>query len=300
MQPLTLLEFKAYDETQTGRKIKSIQTDNGTEYRNNKFDFLKINEIKHRLTVTHTPEQNGVAERRNRTLMDMAWCLLFQSELSSSFWGKAINTANYIRNRCPSNSGRTPFEKWIGKIPSVKHFQKFGCEIYTLDRNPNKKKFDSRSKRGIFVGYSEQSKAYRVWIPDDREIDITRDVKFIKRSKINGRNNDYEDFMDDNSNTPESSEITFPLGSTEDNDTPDDLPNPDSEDKYPVDTNEGSKKRGQGRPRKILPGLRGRPKKYYHNAQYTNDVTKTANMAEVPLEEAVQGSDADQWFQAIT
>jgi len=96
--------------------------------------------------------------------MDMAKCLLMQSSLPPSFWGEAINTANYIRNRCPSSSldGKTAFEKWTGKVPDVSHFMEFGCEVYILNRDPTKGKFDPRSKKGIFLGYSEQSKAYHV------------------------------------------------------------------------------------------------------------------------------------------
>ena len=148
-------EFKIFVERQTGGNIKSIHTDNGREYLNREFDeFLKKNGIAHRLTVTHTPQQNGIAERKNRTLVEMARCLLIQSNLSPSFWGEAINTANYIRNRCPTNSlnGKTPFEMWTGKIPYVGYFREFGCPVYSLNREPNKKKFEERSKKGIFDG----------------------------------------------------------------------------------------------------------------------------------------------------
>jgi len=122
-------DYKAFVEKQTGRNIKHLQSDNGKEYRNKEFDlFLKEHGIGRRLTVTHTPEQNGVAERRNRTLIEMARCLLIQSGLPPSFWGEAVNTANYIRNRCPSSSlnGKTSFEKWTGKAPDVRHFKEFG------------------------------------------------------------------------------------------------------------------------------------------------------------------------------
>lgn len=150
-------DFKVMAENLHGKKIKSLQSDNGKEYRNEAFDtFLKENGIARRLTVTHTSEQNGVAERRHRTLMDMTRCLLFQSSLPLSFWGEAVNTANYIRNRCPSKSfeGRTVYEKWTGKIPNVGHFKEFGFEVFTLDREPIRGKLEPRSKRGMILRIS--------------------------------------------------------------------------------------------------------------------------------------------------
>lgn len=175
-------EFKIFVKNQTGNKIKYLQSHNGKEYCNKEFDdFLKSRGIGRRLTVTHNPEQNGVAERRNRTLMDMTRCLLIQSRLPNSFWGEAVNTANYIRNRCPSKTlnGETPYKKWTGRTPNVSYFKEFGCEIHTLNRDPTKGKLDPRSKKGIFIGYAEKSKAYRIWIPEERRVDIARDMKFM-------------------------------------------------------------------------------------------------------------------------
>lgn len=188
-------DFKAFAENKHGRKIQYLQSDNGREYRNDAFDaFLKEADISRRTTVTHTSEQNGVAERRNRTLMDMTRCLLIQSSLPPSFWGEAINTANHIRNRCPSRSlgGKTPFEKWTGKVPNVSHFQEFGSQVFTLNREPTKGKLDPRSKKGIFVGYSNESKGYRIWLPDEKRIDIARDVKFIGTPNNPSKNESYD------------------------------------------------------------------------------------------------------------
>lgn len=178
-------KYKALVENQTGKKIKTLQSDNGKEFRNEKFDlFLKENGIGRKLTITHTPEQNGIAERKNRTLLDTARCLMMQSSLPPHFRAESINTANYILNRCPTSchNGRTNFEIWKGKIPDVSHFQEFGREVMTLNRESHKDKFESRAKRGIFVGYSEVSKGYRIWLPKERKIEIARDIKFIDES----------------------------------------------------------------------------------------------------------------------
>jgi transposase InsO family protein len=176
-------EFITMVENQQGKKIRTFQTDNGGEYTSEQFDnLLKGLGITRRFTIPHNPEQNGIAERKNRTLLDMARCLMLQSGLPPSFWAEAVNTANYIRNRCPSKSlgGRTPYEVWTGKKPNVSHFREFGCHVFRLDRQPNRGKFDSRAKEGVFLGYSEESKGYGVWMPNERKVEITRDVKFLE------------------------------------------------------------------------------------------------------------------------
>lgn len=175
-------EFKALVENLHGRKIKFLQSDNEREYRSELFNmFLRETGISRRTTITHTPEQNGIAERRNRTLMDMTRCLLAQSSLPLSFWSEALSTANYIRNRCPSETigGKTSYERWMGKALNVSHFKEFGPTVYTLDRAPTKGKLDLRSRKGIFVGYSSESKGYRIWLTNEKRIDIARNVRFV-------------------------------------------------------------------------------------------------------------------------
>ncbi|KMQ87616.1 retrovirus-related pol polyprotein from transposon tnt 1-94 [Lasius niger] len=251
--------FKATVENQTGRRIRYLQSDNGKEYVNSKFDaFLRKNEIKRRLTVTLTPEQNGVAERKNQTLVEMARCLMIQSGLPLSFWGEAINTANYIRNRCPTSSlnGKTPYKKWTGNVPDVGYFQKFGCLVYSLDREPNKGKFQSRSRKGIFMGYTERSKAYRIWIPDKHENvedqDDTGNDQFIE--------DQYDDRIVD-------LQITA--------------------------------KRKRGRPRQVMTGLRGRPKKMYQVADNSIEEVELAYLTEVPVNQFLKGPDAEEWLHAM-
>jgi len=186
-------EFMKMAENQTGRRIKAVQSDNGKEYCNSTMDNLfKERGIRPRLTVAHTPQQNGVAERKNRTLVEAARCMMIQSKLPPSFWAEAIATANYIRNRCITKSldSGTPFEKWTGRRPNIHHLQKFGCKAFILNKSPNKGKFEARGLEGIFVGYSEVSKAYRIWLPKDRKIHISRDVKFHDEFSTNGSRED--------------------------------------------------------------------------------------------------------------
>lgn len=157
--------FKALMETQHGKKTKFIQSDNGKEYVNKNFDnFLTDHGMQRRLTAPQNPEQNGISERKNRSLVETARCLLVLSGLPASLWAEAVNTANYIRNRSPTSSlnGKTPYKILYGAAPDVSKFKTFGQEVFCLDRNPNKGKFEPRSHKGIFLGYSDTSKAYRI------------------------------------------------------------------------------------------------------------------------------------------
>ena len=112
-------------------------------------EFIKDRGIKRRLTIPHTPQQNGIAEKKNRTLLETARCLMVQSGLPNRFWGEAVNITNYIRNRFPSRSleGETSLKYWIEKRPNI-------SQTMALDKNPNKGKFDLRSKECYFLGHS--------------------------------------------------------------------------------------------------------------------------------------------------
>ncbi|WKA02042.1 hypothetical protein VitviT2T_020282 [Vitis vinifera] len=105
-----------------------------------------------------TPSQNGVAERRNRTLKDMVRSMISHSTLPESLWGKAIKTTVYILNRVPSKAvAKTPYELWTSKKPSIRHLHVWGCPAEAKPYRPNEKKLDSRTMSCYFVGYFERS-----------------------------------------------------------------------------------------------------------------------------------------------
>ncbi|KZC13187.1 Copia protein, partial [Dufourea novaeangliae] len=139
--------------------------------------------IQRRLTVPHTPKQNGVAERKNRTLVQTARSMLLKAELTHEFWAEAIMTANYLRNRCPTKTleSKTPFEFWNNRRPIFNHLKVFRMKAYVLNKDPNKPKCTQRTKVETFIGYSESSKAYRVWIPNERRVIVYRDIRVIER-----------------------------------------------------------------------------------------------------------------------
>jgi len=115
-------------------------------------------------TVPYTPQQNGVAERKNRTLKEMANCMLQSKGLSLSFWAEAINCANYIINRTPTKvlKNITPEEAWSSIKPDVSHFRVFGSEAWAHIPDEKHKALEPKSEKCTFVGYSEDVKGYRL------------------------------------------------------------------------------------------------------------------------------------------
>ncbi|GBM32129.1 Retrovirus-related Pol polyprotein from transposon TNT 1-94 [Araneus ventricosus] len=180
-------EVKNLLERQSGCKVKFLQSDRGGECIGEKFDdYLKELGIQRRLTVKNTPEQNGIAERETRTLLDIARYSLIQSKLPLSFWAVAIANANYTKNRLPSKSlqGKSPYELWHGRIPNIGYFKTFGCEAFVWNNKKNREKFEPRALKGIFLGYNDNSKAYRIWLTEAKRVEISRSVKFLENNSL--------------------------------------------------------------------------------------------------------------------
>ncbi|UYV65259.1 hypothetical protein LAZ67_3003730 [Cordylochernes scorpioides] len=176
-------EFVKRVRTETGNKIKRFRTDNGTEFLNKNFsDYLKSLGIVHELTAPYTPEQNGIAERDNRTIVESAKCMLHGRKMPLELWAEAVNTAVYLLNRCTTKvlGNSTPYEIWYKRKPSILHLKTFGCNAYVHIPKDNRKKLDKKSIRTFFVGYTETNKNYRMWDPIARKIIISRDVIFTE------------------------------------------------------------------------------------------------------------------------
>lgn len=187
----------------TGNKIKYFQSDNEVELDSMAFNkFLNECGIQRRLSCSWTPQQNGVAERLNRTLNDMARCFLLESNLPQKYWTEAINTAVHVRNRCPSNAidFDIPYRRWTGKILNVSYFHKFGCKTFVLYKSSGGNKFKPRAKEAIFVGYPEFSKGYKLWMVEERKFTISRDVNFRENSTV-GITSESETLQDGSSRT---------------------------------------------------------------------------------------------------
>lgn len=175
------LEFKSMVENQTDRKIKTLRTDNGGEYCSNKFSqFLKDSGIRHQLTVPKNPEQNGLSERLNRSLIETVRSMLNDSKLPVKFWAEALATACYLKNLSPARAleSMTPFEAFIGRKPSVKHLKIFGSVCYAHIPKDERYKLDMKSRKCIFLGYSLEIKGYRLYDILNEKIFFSRDVIF--------------------------------------------------------------------------------------------------------------------------
>ena len=173
-------EWEAVVTNQADCKIKTLRTDNGGEYMSAEFQsFIKEKGIHHETTVPHSPQQNGIAERMNRTLQEAALSMILHAGLSKSFWGEAVCSAAYIRNRVITTAtGTTPYERWYGKKPDVSNFRVFGCTAYAHVPDSLRQKLDQKAVKMRFVGYSLTQKGYRLYDENKRKIFIRRDVTF--------------------------------------------------------------------------------------------------------------------------
>lgn len=181
-------KFKNLVENESDCKIKAIRSDNGTEYYCNQFDkFCDDMGIKHQLTVPYSPQQNGVCEKKNRTVMEMARCLMFEKNVPKEFWAEAVNTAVYLLNRLPTKAldKKTPFEAWYGVKPDVTHLKVFGSICFTHIPNVKRDKLSQKAEIGILVGYCGNAKGFRVYNPQTKKIISSRDIKVDEESSWN-------------------------------------------------------------------------------------------------------------------
>ncbi|KAI8436415.1 hypothetical protein MSG28_010011 [Choristoneura fumiferana] len=176
-------EFKQEVENQLDARIKILRTDNGLEYDNKNFsDFLKSAGIIHQTTTPYTAEQNGSAERMNRSLVERAKCMLLNANLPKLYWADAIHTAAYVINRSPTKSlsFKTPVEMWSGLKPNVSHMRIFGCEAMVHLPKEKRKKWDPKAHKMIFIGYCDHTKGYRFILPNSRKVIKSRDAVFLE------------------------------------------------------------------------------------------------------------------------
>jgi transposase InsO family protein len=177
------LAYKAWAETKTGNRIRCLRTDGGGEYNSNAFDdLLRTCGISRQVTPPYTPEHNGVAERANRTLMEMVRCMLHTAQLPLKFWALALATATHLRNRSPTRAlqHQTPYEAWTGHKPSFNDLRVFGCLAYVHIPKQNRRKLDDRARPCIFVGYSTEAKAWLCYDPVRNITRTSRNVVFVE------------------------------------------------------------------------------------------------------------------------
>ncbi|KAL4570004.1 hypothetical protein LXL04_025653 [Taraxacum kok-saghyz] len=176
-----LINFIKLVELQLQKFVHKIRSDNGTEFVNQTIDsFLQSKGIDHNLSAPYSPQQNGVVERRNRTLVEAARAMLKFSNLSLYFWAEAVQTACFVQNRSVINKrlDKTPYEALNNKKPDLKFLRIFGCRCFIKNNKDHLGKFEPKADEAIFLGYSTNKKAYRVLNRRTRVIEESFDISF--------------------------------------------------------------------------------------------------------------------------
>ena len=164
-----------------------------------------------------TPQQNGVAERRNHTLMDMVRSMMNNSSVPVSLWMYALRTAAYLLNRIPSKAvPKTPYELGTGRKPSLRHLHVWGCQAEVRIYNPHERKLDPRTISGFFIGYPEKSKGYRFYCPNhSMRILESGNARFIENGNISGssesRNIEIKETLVETSTSNVPSQVIVPV-----------------------------------------------------------------------------------------
>jgi hypothetical protein len=156
-------------------------SDNGGEYTSKEFvNFCKDVGIKKELTIPYNPQQNGVAKQNNKMLMEAMKTMIHDQDLPMCLWAEATMAAVYVQNRLSHSALglKTPEKMFTGKKPEVSHLKIFGCPVFIRIPKEKRNKLEPLGKKGIFVGYYEVSKVFKIYIPGHCHIEISRDVTF--------------------------------------------------------------------------------------------------------------------------
>jgi hypothetical protein len=193
-----------------GHTVKQLLTDGGGEFDNNNVrSIVQQFGIKHRFTMPYTPEQNGAAERDNRTLIEAARSMLLAKELPNKLWAEAVSTATYVINRCGpvKDSDKSPFELWSGKSADVSNLKIFGTVCYVHVPKAKRQKLDSKAMKGYLVGYCDERDGYRVFVPEEDTVVLSRDITFKN-----------EEMFSSNEDVPNSdvNEVSLPSADSQD------------------------------------------------------------------------------------
>ncbi|KAJ9548782.1 LOW QUALITY PROTEIN: hypothetical protein OSB04_021325 [Centaurea solstitialis] len=175
------LSFFAMIDRQFSAKVQVVRSDNGTEFNCLK-DYFTTNGILFQTSCVGTPQQNGRVERKHRHILNVARALRFQGNLPIDFWGECILGAGYLINRTPSSllAFKTPYEILFGQPPSYNNLRVFGSLCYAHNQKAKSDKFDSRSRRCVFVGYPHTKKGWKLYDLDTGDHFVSRDVKFYE------------------------------------------------------------------------------------------------------------------------
>ncbi|KAG7597280.1 Zinc finger CCHC-type [Arabidopsis suecica] len=184
-------KFKMRVEQETGVAIKTFRTDRGGEFVSHEFQsFCENNGITRQLTASYSPQQNGVVERRNRTLMERKRSILKHMNMPNYLWGEAVRHATYLINRVATRvlATQTPYEAYKGRKPNIEHLRVFGCVEYAKAESAHLRKLDDISRALVHLGTESGSKAYRLLDPTTRKVAVSRDVAFDENKSLKWSN----------------------------------------------------------------------------------------------------------------
>ncbi|KAK2574690.1 hypothetical protein KPH14_012973, partial [Odynerus spinipes] len=168
-------------ELETGKRVRRFRSDNGKEYCNKDVKlYFEEKGVKHEKSNVETPQMNGIAERTNRTLLDLVRSMLRSAHLPQKFWAEAVATAAYVRNRVSHTSlqDQIPQVIWGGRPMSVRHLRVYGSLAYAHLPRQGQRKLDDRAAPCVLVGYSTQTRGYRLWCPQKQDVIVTKHVRF--------------------------------------------------------------------------------------------------------------------------
>nr|GEY87275.1 hypothetical protein [Tanacetum cinerariifolium]GEY88281.1 hypothetical protein [Tanacetum cinerariifolium] len=186
-----LKKFITEIENLVDKKVKVIICDNGTEFKNSVMnDFCAMKGIRREFSIARTSQQNGVAERRNMTLIEAARTMLADSKQPTIFWGKAVNTACYVQNKVlvVKPHKKTPYELFRGRTHALSFMKPFGCHVTIINTLDHIGKFDGKSNERFFFGYSLNSKAFRVYNIRTRKVEENLNIRFLEDKHSIARN----------------------------------------------------------------------------------------------------------------
>lgn len=178
--------FRSLVEVETGEKVKTLRTDRGGEFLSNQFtNYCKETGLERHYTSPYSPQQNGVVERKNRTVLEMVRCNLKTMRMPDALWGEAVSHSVYVLNRAHTKALKdvTPYEMWTGRKPNVDHLRVFGCIAHMKIVKGHLKKLEERSMKLVHLGVEKGSKAYRLVDPNTGKMYVSRDVVFEEQER---------------------------------------------------------------------------------------------------------------------
>jgi len=184
----TFKSFKIRVEKEVGTFITCLRTDRGGEFTSKEFsDFCTQEGISRQLIAAYTPQQNGIAERKNRTIMNVVRAVLHEKQVPKPFWPEAVRWCVHVQNRSPTSviDHQTPEEVWSGSKPCVDYFRTFGCIAHTHVPDQTRRKLDDKSQKCVLLGVSDESKAYKLFNPITKKVIVSRDVVFEEEKSWN-------------------------------------------------------------------------------------------------------------------